>query len=357
MSQTNQEINFHAAASKINLFIEGATLLKTLKLIVLLALAFIFSQCQTTAPITPPSSIGFGARGDGSVRLTQSAPLSSQNPVFSPDGSKILYTRFLGGYNLGRAELVMMDADGTHEHIIFSDPDATFVNAPFGSWVGNQICFSAEIGAGAEEIYTAQDDGSGLKQVTTHAAELGRYTEPVFNPQNNRQLVFEVAPRDSGEHRIVLLELDKGGAVTFLTEGSANDAQPSWSSDGRRIVFQRLPLGKNEGWDIIIADIELGAAPVLTNIRTLFPLSADNTDITWTPADSVLLCSSNFGHLASPNLFLFGVSGSGAPTQLTRCDTCSDGAASMSPDSKRVVFESRRAETEATPTEVWLLQR
>jgi TolB protein len=331
--------------------------MKILSLFVLITLTLICSQCKTTEPAVPPSPIGFGSRGDGATRLTQSVPLSSQNPVFSPDGSKILFTRFKAGYNLGRAELVIMDADGTHERIVFSDPDATFVNAPFGSWVGHQICFSSERGAEAEEIYTSQDDGTGLKQVTTHTIALGRYTEPVFNPQNGMELVFEVAPQDSGDHRIALLELDKGGAVTFLTDGSANDAQPSWSNDGRRIVFQRLPLGKKEGWSIIIADIELGTAPVLTNIRTLFPLSGDNTDITWTPADSLLLCSSNFGHLASPNLFLFPASGGGVPTRLTRCDTCSDGAASMSPDSKRVVFESRRAETEATPSDVWLLQR
>ena len=49
-------------------------------------------------------------RPDGAVRLIAAeAPASDQNPAFSPDGTRIVFTEFANGYNMGPGSLRVLD--------------------------------------------------------------------------------------------------------------------------------------------------------------------------------------------------------------------------------------------------------
>jgi len=63
----------------------------------------------------------FEERDDGSVRVTDCIPQSCQNPVFSPDGEKIVFTRWVNGYNKGPADIVKVNLKSLKEEMLVKD--------------------------------------------------------------------------------------------------------------------------------------------------------------------------------------------------------------------------------------------
>ncbi len=295
-------------------------------------------------------------RNDTATKITNCNPQSCQNPVFSPDGQYILYTRFSKGYNKGPAELVKIKKDGTDEQIIVQADGSDNVCVPYGSWVGSKICFASDRAGGAEEIFIVNDDGTNIQQVTDHPEDEGYYIEPVFNPTNTDKIVFEYEPDDNSNHRIALLELEKDNKITLLTDGIQwDDRLPSWSKDGAKILFQRIKSGKDEGWDIYIADILVDETPILQNVHAIFAGNSDDTDCSWAFDDKYVLSSSNYGDLSTPNIYAFPSDGDGEPSRVTSSETNEDGAPCISPDNTWIAFESHYGEDEADPSELWII--
>ena len=107
---------------------------------------------------------------------------------------------------------------------------------------GSRIAFSS-FRSGAQEIWVAGRDGSGLQQVTT----LGRSWEfgLVDGPRTARRIAFEAAV--AGNSDVYLVGAD-GGHLRRLTAEPSIDGVPSWSGDGRWIYFASTRAG-------VIADI------------------------------------------------------------------------------------------------------
>ena len=64
-------------------------------------------------------------RSDGAVQLTSCANSSCQNPVFSPDGTRILYNEFKGGFGNGPSALLILDLlSGNVSTITFGEQTA-----------------------------------------------------------------------------------------------------------------------------------------------------------------------------------------------------------------------------------------
>ncbi len=294
-------------------------------------------------------------------RLTSSPNLkSAQNPCFSPDSQYILYTRFLNGYNIGPSELVKIRIDGSEEKIIVPASDSDNVNVPFGSWVGNQICFASDRGGISEEIWIVNDDGSNLQQITTHSeGNQVYYIEPVFNPKNNRQIVFEYVQDENDAmaiHRIAFLDVNTKN-VTLLTDGTYDDRLPSWSNDGSKILFQRNNYGEEEGWSIYIAEINISESAFLENIRVLSYGKGDYTDCSWSFDDKYVLCSTLFdNNPIIPNIWMFPLDLTQTPIQKTFNNDNEDGAPSQSHDGKNIAFESHYGDLEDIPSDIWLIK-
>ncbi len=298
-------------------------------------------------------------RNDDAVKITNALPRSCQNPVFSPDGNYIVYTRFLNGYNLSPSELVKIRVDGTSEKIIVSAANSGNVNVPYGSWVGNKICFASDRAGGADEIWIVDDDGSNLKQITFHNEENGIYfTEPVFNPQNPKWIAFEYVTGENdlkAIHQIALVDTSTGN-VSLLTDVGFDDRLPSWSNDGTKILFQRNEYGQDEGWMIYLADINPNNPDTLSNLRTISNGKSDDTDCSWSFDDKYIVSSSNKGNLIVPNIFMLPIDTTDIPRRITFNDLYEDGAPSHSHDGKWVAFESHYGETEEQSSEIWVIK-
>lgn len=301
-------------------------------------------------------------RNDLARKLTSISPQSAQNPSFSPDGTRIVYTRFLEGYNAGASEIVVMDVDGGNSHILVPSLQAGNVTVPFGSWVGDEICFASDRAGLADEIWIVQDDGSNLRQITTHSEEgVVSYIEPVFNPQSAKQIVFEHvtgADDETAIHQIAYLDVPSG-EIAVMTDGAFDDRLPSWSPDGEWILFQRKPYGQDGGWKAYIAPFILGPrAPTLSFIREVnhgAPEFTEYTDCSWASDSRAILCSSPVWDSGVSNIWLFPTDLTQPPIRITDNKTAEDGAPSQSPDGRQTVFESHLGNDEEYPSEIWVV--
>ena len=300
-----------------------------------------------------------GTRNDSAVRITHSAPKSSQNPCFSPDGQSLIFTRFLNGYNVGPSEIVKIKTDGSEETIIVPAGESDNVNVPYGSWVGHTICFASDRGGASDEIWIADDDGKHLRQITTHPEGGGiYYIEPVFNPQNTHQIVFEYVTGEedkTARHQIAFLDVDTG-QVTVLTDGTYDDRLPSWSHDGKQILFQRKQYDQDEGWRVYTADITTSPTAAIHALKLIYFGKGDYTDCSWNFDDTYVLSSSPFDGIAVPNIWQFPLDASRSPIRSTHTRDIEDGAPAQSPDGRQIAFESHYGDSEEVPSEIWIIQ-
>lgn len=305
----------------------------------------------------------FERRADGALRLTFSTGKKScQNPAFSPDGSSILFTRFLNGYNVAGSELVVIDLQITgnevralNERVIIPTTDSiTNVSVPSTSWIGKKICWASDRAGSAEEVYIADDDGKNIEQLTNHPESQGSFIEPVFNPKNPSLILFEHSPLDENEpHRIALLQRDRANRVTLLTNGTYDDRLPSWSWDGGTLAFQRASPRKDD-WQIYTSAIDTsGNQPLLVSLKKMSQPSTHNTDNSWF-ADNKHILSSSDCFPPIPNIVAFPLDGS-APKRVSNSSAREDGAPSSSPDGKWIAFESHKEENEESPSEIWII--
>jgi hypothetical protein len=111
----------------------------------------------------------YSVKADGSSGLTNLSDNSNfeQQPVFSPDGSKIAYTstEYSG---LSGSDIFVMDSDGTDGHVVNLDDGSQAYN-PAWSPDGTKIYFTASI-SGTTGVYVENADGSGEPSLVASVA-------------------------------------------------------------------------------------------------------------------------------------------------------------------------------------------
>lgn len=99
-------------------------------------------------------------RNDGAYKVNVSQSGSLQNPVWSPDGKSILFTRFRNGYNKEPADLLIIDLESKFIRTLVSDGSGN-VNLPGSSW--NQITHKIVFSSSREphdEIFIIDENGN-----------------------------------------------------------------------------------------------------------------------------------------------------------------------------------------------------
>ncbi|MFQ5459300.1 MAG: hypothetical protein ACE5EL_00750, partial [Anaerolineae bacterium] len=185
---------------------------------------------------------GLETRIDGARRLTAPPPgASDQNPAFSPDGSRLVFTRFENGYNDGPAALYALDLEDGAVSRLTPIEDQDNVNLPGAAWhpARDRIVFASDR-AEADDLWWIAPDGTDLQRLTNHEGPDAFY-EPSWSPDGT-WIAFEARHLGDSEDgtlgRIWKVRADGSGA-TALTSGDHDDRQPNWSPAGNRIVFQR----------------------------------------------------------------------------------------------------------------------
>ena len=176
--------------------------------------------------------------GSGIVKLTHSDDVSD-TPDWSPDGSQIAFgsDRDDGAW---RREIHVMDADGTNVRRLTTLPEKAVLDSqPRFSPDGRRLVFTRFISEDHPEesaLFTVRLDGGGLKQLTPWGMGAG---DADWSP-DGKKLAFEAFPVYGTYGDIFTIDVDDGQQLTNLTEnelGVGGSSDPVWSADGKKILF------------------------------------------------------------------------------------------------------------------------
>ena len=153
-------------------------------------------------------------------------------PRFSPDGKKII----MSFAKDGNSEIYTMNLN---TRVVEKITDHTSIDtSPSYSPDGKYICFNSDR-SGLQQIYVMRKDGSNVKRITFGK---GLYGTPVWSPRGDLIAFTKV---HKGKFYIGVMRAD-GSGERLLTENFYQEA-PSWSPNGRVLIFYRETKSDSEG--------------------------------------------------------------------------------------------------------------
>ena len=178
----------------------------------------------------------------------------------------------------------------------------------------------------AYEIYVMDTDGGNQRNLTNNPAD---DRDPSWSP-DGKHIVFRSNRDGHAKHGwvtsdIYVMDAD-GGNQQRLTNNDRFDTSPSWSLDGKRIAF----VGNG---DIYVMDADGGNQQRLTEDRN------GDQDPSWSPDGKHIVFRSN--RAGNMEIYVIGADGDNQ-RNLTNNDR-TDEEPSWSPDGKHIVFRSNRA--------------
>lgn len=177
----------------------------------------------------------------GSGRQRQVVPPGNLSfaPRFSPDGRYILFSMAVGG----NTDVYRVSASGGQPQRLTNAPgiDTGGSYSPDGS----RIVFESDR-SGGQQIYVMNADGSDQRRISFAG---GRYATPVWSPRGDL-IAFT---RVTGNFRVGVMS-PSGGGEKLLTD-DWQDESPSWSPNGRVLMFFRSGQGREGTADLWSVDL------------------------------------------------------------------------------------------------------
>jgi TolB protein len=165
------------------------------------------------------------------------------SPAWAPDGSKLAFS----SSRSGDPEIYLVDASGANlkPMTAYKGPD---VSPVWNHKTGAQIAWVSGR-TGLPQIYTMESDGTNVQRLT----DQGYAVSPAWHP-NGQYLAFSwirhYGPGAPGAEDLYLMDIASKQWVQLTHDGGRNDF-PSWSPDGRHIVFQSSRSGSQQIWTML----------------------------------------------------------------------------------------------------------
>ena len=184
------------------------------------------------------------------------------DPSWSPDGRRLAYTY---KDEEDRELIVLALARGT------TNEPAEAENASHPSWFpsGRSIVFAAEVNERLQ-LFRVGPDGTGERQLTTS----GFYDDPTVSPDGTRLAFACLSEAITWD---LCLSNAHGGGIHRIVQMPGNERGPSFSPDGKRLVFsgdRGSPGGERA---LYVLDLSSGA------ISRITPTTLDAGEPDWSP--------------------------------------------------------------------------
>ena len=195
--------------------------------------------------------------GSAPVNVTNTPGVNESSPDYSPDGTKLIYTRRAGAQSgIGVLDLTTGDLDGltTPGLSIFSEP---VDREPAFSPDGDQIVFvrdnDPDANAG-ESLWRMNADGSGQVKLVGISGRPASETQPSYSPDGRFVIWFGPKPGDTTnqDFDLFIANADGSAAHGIVPESTVGDTYPAW---------QRLPEGTlddDEGDGAVLGQVSGG---------------------------------------------------------------------------------------------------
>ena len=178
---------------------------------------------------------------------------------------------------------------------------------------------------GEFEIFTMNPDGTGLKQLTKNKAS---DVAPSYS-SDGKKIVFGSVR--TGNFEIFTMNSD-GTGQTNLTNDPATDVRPSFSPDGKKILFDSTRAGVG---DVFVMNSNgSGQTPLTTD-------PAADSNATFSPNGNKIAFVSDRG-TGDQEIFIMNSDGA-QQTALTATDAATEDDPTFSPDGSKIAFSSNRS--------------
>ena len=153
-------------------------------------------------------------------------------PRFSPDGNKIIMSLA----REGNSDIYVMNLNSRVVERLTDSP--AIDTSPSYSPDGKKITFNSDRG-GSQQIYVMDSNGRNQKRISKGS---GNYATPVWSPRGD---LIAFTKNFQGQYFIGVMRTD-GTGERLLTENWYQEA-PSWSSNGRVLIFYRETKADSSG--------------------------------------------------------------------------------------------------------------
>jgi Tol biopolymer transport system component len=251
-------------------------------------------------------------------------------PAWSPDSSKLVFQ----SNRSGEWHLYTMKPDGSDLRDL--TPNLKDCRNPSFSPDGSKIVFYSAM-SGNDEIYVMGAGGGAPRNLTNNPA---RDIHPHWAP-DGKSILFNSLRDDPDAFDIYQMNAD-GSGVKRLTATKEDETCAQLSPDGKHLVFLRgFGNGNN---DIIVSDPDAKNAVNLSNT----PFNAEGWP-SWSPDGKRILYSSDRPGVYV--IYVVNVDGSDLRALTDRMATSEDARAVWSPDGSKIAFTRRRG----TTMDIWVM--